>query len=124
MRFLIWLIAVPVALVVIAFAVANRGPATVSFSPLPFVLDIPLWAVAVGAVLFGIIVGGAIRWLLDHRWRHLARSRGRRLKAVEKELALMRERAAKADAANPSAPAGRKHAAATARHLKSPEEAA
>lgn len=109
MRYLIWLVAIPVALVVIAFAVANRDLAMVSFSPLPFVLDIPLWAVVVGAVLFGIIVGGTIRWLMDHRWRRLARIRGRRLWAVEKEAAVLRDKLAKQESVRVS-PSGQRDA--------------
>ena len=119
MRYLIWLVAIPVALVVIAFAVANRDPAMVSFSPLPFVLDIPLWAVVVGAVLFGIIVGGTIRWLMDHRWRRLARVRGRRLRAVEKDAALLRDKLAKQDSARVFATGKR-----DARPIPPPEAAA
>jgi len=119
MRYLIWLVAIPVALVVIAFAVANRDLAMVSFSPLPFVLDIPLWAVVVGAVLFGIIVGGTIRWLMDHRWRRLARVRGRRLRAVEKEAALLRDKLAKQGSARVS-PSGQRDA----RPIPPPEAAA
>jgi len=120
MRYLIWLIAAPVALVIIAFAVANRGPATVSFSPLPFVLDIPLWAVAVGAVLFGIIVGSIVRWLIDYRWRRLAHARGRRLRAVEKEVTHLRERLAKAEAGKSGSGSG----SGAKKPLSPPEEAA
>ena len=119
MRYLIWLLAMPVALVVIAFAVANRDLAMVSFSPLPFVLDIPLWALVVGAVLFGIIVGGTIRWLMDLRWRRLARVRGRRLRAVEKEAALLRDKFAKQRSA-PASTSGRRDA----RPIPPPEAAA
>ncbi len=85
MRWLGWLIAVPLALIVIAFAVANRGVVPVHFDPLPWVLDIPIWALAVGALAIGLLVGGLVQWLQDHKWRRMARGSQRRQRALERE---------------------------------------
>ena len=92
MRVLAWTIAAVVALVVIAFAVANRGPVTISVAPLPYRLDIPVWALAVGALVVGFLSGAAVRWLLDHRLRRMARRGRRRTRALEKDLARAREK--------------------------------
>ena len=54
MRILAWVIAAAVGIVVIAFAVANRGPLAISVAPFPFRLDIPIWALAVGALAVGV----------------------------------------------------------------------
>ena len=92
MRVLAWAIAALVALVVIAFAVANRGPVTISVEPLPYRLDIPVWALAVGALVVGFLGGALVRWLLDHKVRRMARRGRRRTQALEQELAGTRKK--------------------------------
>ena len=92
MRVFAWAIAAAVALVVIAFAVANRGPVSISVEPLPYRLDIPIWALAVGALALGFLTGALVRWLLDHKLRRTARRGRRRTRALEQELARAREK--------------------------------
>ena len=92
MRFIGWIIAVPVAFVVIAFAIANRTPVGVHFDPLPYELDIPLWAAVIGALAFGFILGAVIRWLFDQRWRSEARQGRRHFRALEREISSLRQR--------------------------------
>jgi uncharacterized integral membrane protein len=92
MRILAWVIAAAVAIVVIAFAVANRGPVAISVAPFPYRLDIPIWALAVGALAVGFLSGALVRWLLDHKLRRAARRGRRRTRALEKDLARAREK--------------------------------
>jgi uncharacterized membrane protein YciS (DUF1049 family) len=96
MKILAWLIAVPVAVVIIAFAIANRDSVAISFDPLPYALDIPIWALTVGALAAGFVIGALLRWLLDHKWRRMARQGRRRTKALEQELARVRDKLDKA----------------------------
>jgi putative membrane protein len=91
-RFIGWIIAVPVALIVIAFAIANRAPVGVHFDPLPYELDIPLWAAVIGALAFGFLLGALIRWLFDQRWRSEARHGRRHIRALEREISTLRSR--------------------------------
>ena len=86
MRILAWAIAAAVAIVVIAFAVANRGPVAISVAPFPYRLDIPIWALAVGALALGFLSGALVRWLLDHKVRRMARRGRRRNRVLEQEL--------------------------------------
>ena len=92
MKILAWVIAAVVAIVVVAFAVANRGPVEISVAPLPYMLDIPIWALAVGALVMGFLAGALIRWLLDHKVRRMARRGRRRMRALEQELAGARKK--------------------------------
>ena len=62
-----WAVGLPIAVVAIGFAVANRQWVTVSFDPLnrvhPFAtIDTPLWALFFAGVFLGIFVGWYVAW--------------------------------------------------------------
>lgn len=72
------LILVPLAIVIIAFAVANRQSVTVSLDPFSSsapaaALTLPLFAVVLVTLIAGVIVGGLAVRLGHGRWRRLAR---------------------------------------------------
>lgn len=73
-----WVLGVPAALVLIAFAVANRAPVTVSFDPISretpaFALNLPLWAVLFGGIFIGLVIGWVVSWIGQGKWRREAR---------------------------------------------------
>ena len=41
MRYLSWIITIPIALVIVSFAVSNRGPVDLALWPLPFEITVP-----------------------------------------------------------------------------------
>lgn len=92
-----WIVAVPFAIAVIVFAVANRGSVEVSFDPLPFNLPVPLYAIVFGAVIAGFIAGAALVWFGGLRWRSLARNRGNRADFLERELNRLNQPADRAE---------------------------
>ena len=96
MKLLTWAIAAAVAVVVIAFAVANRGVVPISVEPLPYVLEVPVWVLSAGALAVGFLAGALVRWLLDLKWHRAARRSRRRARALERELAEARARLATA----------------------------
>ena len=87
MRLIPWLVLPPVAVVLIAFAIANRTPVTVSLDPVPLEFRLPLFLVLLGGIGLGILVGGIATWLRQSKWRRLARERRRAHDALQRELA-------------------------------------
>jgi uncharacterized integral membrane protein len=122
-KFLSWIVFLLIGIATVALAVANRHAVVVSFDPLPFSYDIPLFAVALAAVFIGLIVGFAVSWLGGHKWRRMARERGRRLHDLEGEVGRLKSQLAtpsprqdtgglpQASQATPALPANRADAA-------------
>lgn len=72
------LILVPLATILVAFAVANRQTVVVSFDPFDtvnpaYAASLPLFVLIFVLVIFGVILGGAAAWLGQMRWRWAAR---------------------------------------------------
>ena len=82
MRLTTWLAVIPVAAITIWFALANRS--FISLSLDPFNLDEPRWSLGLPlfvviflGVFVGMLLGGAIVWWGQGRWRREARARRR-----------------------------------------------
>lgn len=80
-------ILVPLAIVVIAFAMANRQSVSVSFDPFSATepaaaATLPLFALIILLLIIGVVVGGAATWLRQGEWRQ----RARRLEREVREL--------------------------------------
>lgn len=78
-RILTVLIAFPAAAALITLAVANRHAVTMVLDPFnpsaPLVsLSLPLYVYLLGALTFGVILGGISTWMSQSRWRRRARS--------------------------------------------------
>jgi uncharacterized integral membrane protein len=112
--FLRWLILLPVFLIVIAFAIANRRAVIVNFDPFDLdtpavALEMPLFLVVFIAMLAGLLIGGLADWIAQGRHRRTARREKRHARKLEREVEKRREEdiRAKADAggATPATPA-------------------
>ena len=71
------LILVPLAIVIVAFAVANRQVVTVSLDPFSASspaasLTLPLFALIIVLLILGVVIGGIAAWLRQARWRRTA----------------------------------------------------
>ena len=87
------IVVIPLAVIIIAFAVANRQIVTVSFDPFSVTepaasITLPLFALIILLLIVGVLIGGAAAWLRQSRWRSTARR-------LEREVA---ELGAKVDA--------------------------
>ena len=92
MRILYRAILLVVAVFLILFAVSNRERVAVSLWPLPYLADIPLYLLMFLCLLIGAAIGGLAAWIAGRRDRRELRSRGRRIEALERELAATQAR--------------------------------
>jgi uncharacterized integral membrane protein len=88
-------IVLPLAIILIVFAVANRHWVTVSLDPFntsdPAVgIALPLFVVIILSAIGGVLVGGAATWLKQGRWRRVARQNQADAAAARAELAATR----------------------------------
>ena len=101
-------VALPVGLVLIAFAVANRAPATVVLDPFAasaataaLAWTVPLYLLVFGALVAGVILGGVASWISTGRWRGTARRARAEVEHLRAELARANRPAADAPPALP-----------------------
>jgi uncharacterized integral membrane protein len=85
------LILVPIAVLLVAFAVANRSAVPVSFDPFndarpAFTLGVPLFTLPLAGVIAGVIIGGAAAWIRQGKWRRAARLAQMRARNLSAEL--------------------------------------
>lgn len=109
-KFLTALIVIPIAIVFIVFAVANRHLVTVSFDPFdsrdPSVgATLPLFVLLIAAGIVGVVAGGAATWLRQRHWRRAARQHEADARHARAELASLRADMASARATYRGSPA-------------------
>ena len=89
-RFLKALILLPVAILIVLLAVANRAPVTLSLDPFSqdapeFATQLPLFAVIFAAVMLGVVIGGAASWLAQGKNRKSRRELRRETRQLRYE---------------------------------------
>jgi uncharacterized integral membrane protein len=94
-KFLTALIVIPLGLIFIIFAVANRHFVTLSFDPFnsadPSVaIRLPLFIVIILVAIIGVVVGGSATWFRQRRWRRAARQHEADARAARSEAADLR----------------------------------
>lgn len=96
MRKLLWaVILVPLGVVLVVFAVANREVVTLTFDPFDrtqpaFALRMPLFLLSFMLVAIGMLIGSFATWLRQHRWRARAREAEREVRLLREQLAARR----------------------------------
>jgi uncharacterized integral membrane protein len=90
-------IVVPLAVIIVAFAVANRQAVTVSFDPFSaaqpaYAVTVPLFVLLFAVLILGVIVGGAAAWLNQSAWRRTARKLDTDMRALHDEIEALRRR--------------------------------
>jgi uncharacterized integral membrane protein len=92
------LVLIPIALVLLAFMVANRNPVLLSFDPTSretpaLSLTLPLFAIIFAALIIGIVFGGMIVWWRQGKHRKLARKEHRIVEELSAEVKQQKQRA-------------------------------
>src|ERR1700693_3438731 len=77
-KFFTALVLIPLGLIFIVFAVANRHSVTVSFDPFnstdPSVgFTLPLFVIIIAVAIAGVVAGGSATWFRQRHWRRAAR---------------------------------------------------
>ncbi len=110
-KFLSGLIGIPIAALVVAFAIANRQSVAVDFWPLPIFIEMPLALVLIVAAIGGFLIAALIHWLISAKMRWQVHQVTRRAEDAERELALLRASQTRALApVDPQLPAPHQHA--------------
>jgi len=96
-------IVVPLAVLIVAFAVANRQAVTVSFDPFSsadpaYAARLPLFVLIFALVILGVIVGGIASWLRQASWRRTARALDAEVRTLHQELEALRRRVSEDEA--------------------------
>ena len=94
-KFLTALIVIPLGLLFVVFAVANRHFVTVSFDPFnsrdPSVgITMPLFAIIIAVAILGVAAGGTATWFRQRHWRRAARQSEADARHARAQLAELR----------------------------------
>ena len=108
-RIIKWVVGLPIAVIVIAFCVANRQWIEVSFDPFsrtsPFAtMFMPLWALFFLGLFFGMIAGWIACWFAQGKWRKATKeARGDLQRAQSEAERLRREQQERSNLSLPNA---------------------
>jgi uncharacterized integral membrane protein len=93
-RVLRWAIGLPIVILVIVFAVANRTWVKLSFNPMTQdvpSIDIPLWLLFFIGIFVGIVMGWIGSWVAQAKHRKAARDARAEASKLQVELADLRK---------------------------------
>ena len=77
-KFFTGLMLIPLGVIFVVFAVANRHAVTVSFDPFNSTdpslgVRLPLFVVIIAVAILGVVAGGTATWFRQRQWRRAAR---------------------------------------------------
>jgi uncharacterized integral membrane protein len=96
-KLVIYAVLIPLAIVIVAFAAANRDIITVSFDPFSptqpaFSLKTPLFVAMFAFVITGVVIGGFAAWLKQGQYRRQARNLQAEIRHLKREIEVMNVR--------------------------------
>ena len=94
-KFFTALIVIPLGLLFVVFAVANRHFVTVSFDPFnstdpSIAVSLPLFVVIIAVAIVGVAAGGTASWFRQRHWRRAARRHEAEARQMQAQLADLR----------------------------------
>jgi uncharacterized integral membrane protein len=90
-------ILIPLVILIVAFAVANRQAVTVSFDPFSaahpaWSATVPLFVLIFVLLILGVLIGGVAAWLKQSKWRGATRRLDGQLRELQGEMDEIRRR--------------------------------
>ena len=103
------LILLPLAVIVIALAVANRQSVVISFDPFDqahpaFAPALPLYQLMLLLVIAGVVIGGIAAWLRQGKWRRAARVAEGEARTLRAEVDRLKRRVGPTELASETLP--------------------
>jgi len=97
-KFLNAVVLIPLGLVLVVFAVANRHLVTVSFDPFDssdpsLGFKLPLFVIIIAVAMLGVVAGGSATWFRQRHWRRAARQHEADAREARAQLADLRPNA-------------------------------
>jgi uncharacterized integral membrane protein len=94
-KFFTGLVLIPLGVIFVVFAVANRHPVTVSFDPFNSTdpslgVRLPLFVVIIAVAILGVVAGGTATWFRQRHWRRAARRHEAEARQMGAQLADLR----------------------------------
>jgi uncharacterized integral membrane protein len=94
-KFFSALVLIPLAVIFVVFAVANRHLVTVSFDPFnstdpSLAVRLPLFVLIIAVAILGVLAGGAATWLRQRHWRRAARKHEAEARQAQAQIADLR----------------------------------
>lgn len=86
MRYLSWILTLPLTALAISFAVSNLLPVQLALWPLVGTVEVPAFALVLVTLVVGFFAGGLTVWLGHHSHRRNARQHQARADRLQKEL--------------------------------------
>lgn len=99
------LILLPLAVIVVVFAIHNRDAVAIDLWPLTLQVSPPLFVLVLGVFLAGFLIGGTVAWLSGGRSRGRARKEHHRLMDLERDVAEKKQAEAAATTTSTGLPA-------------------
>lgn len=91
MRYLSWLLTLPITVAVVLFAISNRDPVTLRLWPFPDAFAAPVYLAGLLVLFGGFLLGGLAAWMSGRPHRLTARTLADRADRLERELRDARE---------------------------------
>jgi uncharacterized integral membrane protein len=94
-KFFTGLVLIPLGVIFVVFAVANRHAVTVSFDPFNSTdpslgVRLPLFVVIIAVAILGVVAGGSATWFRQRHWRRAARQHEADARDMRAQLADLR----------------------------------
>ena len=110
-RFLKAILMIPAFAVLVALAIANHQPVTVSFNPFDssdpdLAVTVPLYLVGFTVLIAGVVVGGIATWLKQGERRRIGSRLATENVMIRSELTYLKGQMAKRDGRSPTHPTG------------------